>query len=364
MRLTSIITAILVAAALYALIMERDTLRAFAGGTTPETAQLETVQPVADLDAPVSVVVMRSTARPVQSGIVLSGQTEAARLVEVRSETNGLVISEPIRKGQPITAGDTLCSLDSGTRNATLTEMRARLREAQTNYNTAQKLVERGFSSETDAMSRQASFESAQAMVEQAETEISRLTINAPFDGILETDTAELGSLLQPGSPCATLISLNPIKLVGFVPEQDVESLTLGSPAGARLITGQVLSGQVSFLSRSADEVTRTFRVEIEVPNPDMAIRDGVTAEIMIGLEGETGHMIPQSSLTLNDAGKLGIRANVDGITRFMPVTLIRDDAEGVWVSGLPDEIELIVVGQDFVRDGRAIAISYQEDPA
>ncbi|MEM9779180.1 MAG: efflux RND transporter periplasmic adaptor subunit, partial [Pseudomonadota bacterium] len=170
-----------------------------------------------------------------------------------------------------------------------------------------------------------------------------------------------LGSLLQPGGACATLISLNPIKLVGFVPEQDVERLDFGAPAGARLITGQVLSGQVSFLSRSADEVTRTFRVEIQVPNEDQSIRDGVTAEIMIGLDGATGHLVPQSALTLNDTGELGIRANEDGIARFMPVTPIRDDAEGVWISGLPDSVEIIVVGQDFVRDGRKIDVTYKE---
>ena len=234
MRLTSILTAVLVAVALYALIMERDALQAFASGSDP-APQTEVAQAAAgsndETDAPVSVVVMRSEARPVQSGIVLSGRTEAARLVEVRSETTGLVISAPIRKGQAIAAGDMLCSLAPGTREASLSEARAVLREAETNYDTAKKLVERGFSSETDAMARQAAFEGAQAMVDQAETELERLAIKAPFDGILETDTAELGSLLQPGSPCATLISLDPIKLVGFVPEQAVESLTLGSPA-------------------------------------------------------------------------------------------------------------------------------------
>ncbi|MEM7616739.1 MAG: efflux RND transporter periplasmic adaptor subunit, partial [Pseudomonadota bacterium] len=305
MRLTSLLTALLVAVALYALIMERDALRAFANGAdVSEGAVVEPVA-VADPDAAVSVVVLRSEARPVQSGIVLSGQTEAARFVEVRSETTGLVISEPIRKGTPIARGDELCRLDPGTREATLSEARARLLEAETNNSTAQQLSQRGFSSETDAISKQAALESAEAMVEQAEKELQRLTITAPFDGILETDTAELGSLLQPGGACATLISLNPIKLVGFVPEQDVERLDFGAPAGARLITGQVLSGQVSFLSRSADEVTRTFRVEIQVPNEDQSIRDGVTAEIMIGLDGATGHLVPQSALTLNDTGEL-----------------------------------------------------------
>ena len=199
------------------------------------------------------------------------------------------------------------------------------------------------------------------AAVEQAEKELDRLTITAPFNGILETDTAELGTLLQPGGACATLISLDPIHLVGFVPEQVVERLELGSPAGARLVTGQELTGSVSFLSRSADAVTRTFRVEVVVPNTDLAIRDGVTAEILIGLQGETGHLVPQSALTLNDAGELGVRVNDDGKAQFNTVEIIRDVSEGVWLSGLPETVEIIVVGQDFVNDGRAINITYRD---
>lgn len=361
MRLVPILTAVIVAAVLYLVIMERETLRLFAQGAG-EVAEAEADDaslPVPAREA-VSVVVAVSEARPVQSGIALSGRTEAARKVEIRSETIGQVISEPIHKGQSIERGDILCELDPGTRNAALAEAGARLREAQTNLSTAEQLSERGFSSEADLISRQVALESALAAVEQAQKEISRLRITAPFDGILETDTAELGSLLQPGGACATLISLDPIRLVGFVPERDIDKLATGSAASARLITGQILSGRVSFLSRSADEVTRTFRVEIEVPNPDLAIRDGVSAEIRIGLEGETGHLLPQSALTLNDDGQLGVRTNADGIARFMPVTIIRDDPGGVWLGGLPERTEVIVVGQDFVRDGSPIDVTYQ----
>jgi len=364
MRILPILTAIIVAAILYGLIMERERLQDFAGVTPQEdSAEVSEVKEIAARSGneAVSVVVLRSRARPVQSGITVSGQTEAARKVDIRAETTGQVISEPIRKGASIAQGDILCELDPGTRQAQLTEAKARLREAKTNQQTAQKLAERGFSSETETISRQATLESATAAVEQAERELDRLTIVAPFDGVLETDTAELGALLQPGGACATLISLDPIHLVGFVPEQLVERLAIGSPAGARLVTGQELTGAVSFLSRSADEVTRTFRVEVVVPNTDLAIRDGVTAEIVIGFDAETGHLVPQSALTLNDDGILGVRLNQDGVATFRPVEIIRDSADGVWLTGLPEQAEIIVVGQDFVNEGRAINITYKD---
>ena len=125
--------------------------------------------------------------------------------------------------------------------------------------------------------------------------------------------------------------------------------------------SGEV-SGVVSFLSRSADALTRTFRVEIEVPNTDLAIADGQTAEIMIAAEGSLAHLIAQSSLTLNDEGALGVRSvNSENMVEFHPVTLIRDTVDGVWVSGLPEQINIIVVGQEFVRAGVRAEPFYQE---
>lgn len=362
MRLIPLFTAILVALALYAIIMERDTLKALAGdGTTPQEPEAEAVNVSTGDMPPVSIVAMASKSRDIESGIVLRGRTEAARNVDVRSETTGLVISEPLRKGQTVQKGQILCELDTGTRNAQLAEAKARLAEAEANNTAAASLSQKGYTSETAAIGRLAQLESAMAAVEQAEKELSRLQIKAPFSGLLESDTAELGVLLQPGSACATVIALDPIKLVGFVPENGISRLTLGASAGARLVTGEELRGFLTFLSRSADPLTRTFRVEVTVPNPDQNIRDGATAEIYVAFDGETAHLLPQASLTLNDSGQLGVRAAVDNTAKFFPVEIVRDTSEGVLVKGLPEELDIIVVGQEYVVDGRAISVTMRE---
>ena len=362
MRIIPLLTAILVAMALYAMIMERDTLKALAGDST-ETAseEVEVASVTTNEMPPVSVVAMTSVARGIESGIVLRGRTEAARNVDVRSETTGLVISEPLRKGAFVQKDQILCELDTGTRNAQLAEAKATLAEAEANNTAAASLSQKGFTSETAAIGRLAQLESAMALVEQAEKELSRLQIKAPFSGLLESDTAELGVLLQPGSACATVIALDPIKLVGFVPESGIARLTLGAAAGANLLTGEELRGFLTFLSRSADPLTRTYRVEVTVPNPELTIRDGATAEIFIAFDGESAHLLPQASLTLNDQGLLGIRAAVEDEARFYPVEIVRDTADGVLVKGLPDELDIIVVGQEYVIDGRAIAVTMQE---
>ena len=409
MRIIPVITALLVLAGLYLVVFERETLVSFARPTASEESLVAGGDTGTDAaavtgESVVGVVAIRSVAQTIDSAVILRGRTEAARQVTVASETSGLVISEPRRKGAVINAGELLCALDPGTREASLAEARARLaeaqgrvpeaqagvleanarvREAEINLNAAQRLAEDGFASETRLVSAeaameaatagverarsavasaQAGIEAAQAAVASAEREIDRLAITAPFSGLLETDTAELGSLMQPGAPCATIIQLNEVKLVGFVPEAEVSKVNVGAMAGARLTSGDEVQGRVTFLSRSADELTRTFRVEVSVANDDLAISDGQTAEILIASDGRTAHLIAQSTLTLDDDGVLGVRTVGEGnVVQFMPVTLLRDTAEGVWVADLPETVDIITIGQEFVVDGVQVAPTYTE---
>ena len=414
MRLIPVLTAILVTAILYLAVFERDRLLTFARGAPAEdaagaqedsaTGQAEVAAAAPAEAGAVGVVVLRSQARTIDSAVLLRGQTRAMRQVQVRAETTGAVISEPLRKGAFVEPGDVLCKLDPGTREASLAQARAALAEARTrvpeaearlqeakamleeaqiNYNAASKLNAGGYTAETTLLARAAGvrgaeaaiasseagveaarsgIEAAQATVAAAEREISRLTITAPFEGLLESDAAELGSLMQPGSLCAEVIQLDPIKVVGYVPETQVARVALGAMAQARLATGDEVVGKVTFLSRSADPTTRTFEVEITVPNPELSIRDGQTASIGISAEGALAHRVPQSALTLNNEGTLGVRVVLPGdVVGFQPVELLRDTVDGVWLGGLPERADIIVVGQDFVTAGVRVAPSYRE---
>ena len=410
MRLFPILAAIVAAILVYAFVFERDRLTALLPDSADAPSEATAEQPAdgpettQDAGGPVGVVAVKSQARTIDSAVILRGQTEAFRQVELRAETSGQVISDPLRKGAFIDEGQTLCELDPGTRASALAEAksrlaaakasvpeaearveeaRSRLEEARINDNAARRLSEDGFASQTRAaatnaalraaeaavetartglQSARAQIDSAEAAVDAAEKDIERLTITAPFAGVLETDTAELGSLLQAGALCATVIQLDPVHLVGFVPETEVDRVEMGAQATARLSSGGQVEGKVSFLSRQADQTTRTFRVEIRVPNPDLTLRDGQTAEMMIRAAGTKAHLLPQSALTLNDAGTLGVQTvQDDDRATFVPVTLLRDTTNGVWLSGLPDRADVIVIGQEYITDGVRVSPSYEE---
>ena len=413
MRFFSIITAVIVTAALYMVVFERERLLSFAARPGPEETEVSTpeetaeVAPEAEKDdatRTVSVVALRLTAQAIDNAVLLRGRTEAARQVDVRAETSGLVASEPLRKGSSVEASQLLCRIAPGSRLTSLAqveavvpeararlpeaegrvlEAEARLKEAQINDNAAKQLSADGFASEVRVAGTQASvqsalaaletarasvegaragIEAAEANVNAAKLEVEKLEIHAPFSGLLETDTAELGALMQPGQLCATIIQLNPIKLVAFVPETEVSKISVGATAGGRTTAGQEMRGLVTFLSRSSDPETRTFRVEITVNNDDLTLRDGQTAEILIGAEGERAHLLPSSALTLNGDGALGVQTVAEGdLAEFIEVEILRDTTEGVWVSGLPAEVAVIVTGQEYVTSGVAVRPTYQE---
>ncbi|OUS04963.1 hypothetical protein A9Q96_12715 [Rhodobacterales bacterium 52_120_T64] len=352
MRLFPILVSIAVAIAIYFFVMERDLLKSFSANAEVEVA---TVEETLERSDSVSVVAQHSIEQDVQSGIILRGRTEAARRVDVRAQTSSLVISEPLRKGTLVEQDQLLCSLDAGIRSAQLAEAKARLADADISATNAADLAERGFGPETAVVSKQAGLRAAQSGVMQIEQEITRLEIRAPFAGLLETDSAELGTLMQPGSLCATVIDLKTVKLVGFATETDINRIELGAFAGADLVSGKRVLGTVTFLSRSSDPVTRTFRVEITVDNADLSIRDGETAEIGIALAGEKGHLLPQHVLTLNTNGTLGVRVAENGIAHFMPITILRDGPEGIWLAGLPKVVDVITVGLEFTVEGSKI---------
>ena len=309
----------------------------------------------------ISVLAIQSEAQEITNGIILRGETAASKVLSVKAETEGAVISQPLRKGTFVKEGELLCELEIGTKQAAVSEAKARLAEAEANNTASANLVKKGFASETTAISREASLESAVANLERAEKALADTKITAPFDGFLESDTAELGDFLQPGVPCATVLSLDPIKLTGFATETQVARIQLDALAGARLIDGREVLGKVTFVSRSADPVTRTFLVEVLVENQDLSIRDGSSADIFIALSGTKGHLVPSSSLTLNGEGEIGVRVAENGEARFIPITIIRDDKDGMWIEGLGDTADVIVLGQEYVTDGTAIEVTYRE---
>jgi multidrug efflux system membrane fusion protein len=136
------------------------------------------------------------------------------------------------------------------------------------------------------------------------------------------------------------------------VSEQDVGQISDGGDASVKLVTGETVPGKVSFISTMADPATRTFAVEVTVPNPDNKLRDGVSADMHIPVKQLKAAKISPGILVLNDSGVVGVRAVDHGTVHFIPVKQVSDNPDGMLVTGIPDGTAVITVGQQFVTEG------------
>jgi multidrug efflux system membrane fusion protein len=304
----------------------------------------------------VSVQVVNSVSAPQPRTIVLRGRTEADNVVEVRAETYGRVTKTPAEKGSTIKVGDMIAVIDPSDRAARLAEAKALLQQRKAESDAAKRLAEKGFTPKLNLSEIAANLALAQAQVTAMEIEISHLSIESPIDGVLDERAIEIGSYLQLADPVATIIDLDPIVLVGFATERDVGQLEIGGAAQAKLLDGREVAGKLRFISSRAEQATRTFRVEVEVSNADYAIRDGLSAELVIPVDAVPAHRVSPAILTLGPSGEVGVKlVDEANKVRFTPVEILREDPSGLWITGLAQQARMIVVGQDFVLEGQVV---------
>jgi multidrug efflux system membrane fusion protein len=299
------------------------------------------------------VRVAHLVAKPQRVEIVLRGRTEAKHIVDIRAETGGRVIAVPVEKGQRVQKGDVLCQLSDDSRSERVSQAQAAFAKASIDYDGAQRLKKDGLLSATAIAASKSALESARAALSAATLEVEHLQMRAPFAGFVEDRPAEIGALLERGSICARLFDETSLLATGQASEREVQSLSLGLPVMVQLSNGARVDGKVSFIGREADPQTRTYRIEATLDTAGKELRDGITAQITIPLQEVIAHHITPAVLALDDAGKVGVRIiNAEQRVEFHHVQVVRETADGVWITGLPKEIDLITVGQEMVADG------------
>lgn len=293
----------------------------------------------------------------------LSGRTENKRTIQVRAEVGGLVLDRPVELGDKVSENDPLCVLEQEEREARVREAKDLFREAQLEYAGQKSLRAGGLQIERQIAAAKARTTQAEALVIQRENELERATIKAPFAGSIEEIHVETGDLMQPGAVCATLIDLDPMKVIARASEKEVHHFEVGTEAQARLPSGDVVGGEVTFIGLQSDQNTRSFTVEMLVDNPDFAIRSGLTAELLVPLETYSAHKVPVALLALLDDGGIGVRIVGDGDrVEFVPIEIVSEEPSGVWVTGLPEIVTLITVGQEFVVVGEVVAVEFERE--
>lgn len=311
---------------------------------------------------PVAVAVTTSKAETVTQFYQAEGQALPDRDTKMRAETSGDIAEVLVAKGQDVLAGDVIARFDPTTNNADANRAAEALAQAQREFDNAEQLLDRGVATTDRVVQARAALASAQAQVAAVEQAAKALTITAAFDGRIETLNLDEGEFVSTGTEVGRLVDITPLTVAIQVPQQSLTRLSVGQPATVRFITGEERAGIVTFVGTSAASETRTFLAEIEVENADGAIPAGISAEVIIPTGEVTAHFLSPSIVSLDAEGALGIKTvNADNVVAFFEIQVVKAQIDGIWVTGLPDSVTIITVGQGFVNEAETVAPMSEE---
>ena len=303
-----------------------------------------------------SVQVEQYEAKTIIPELIIHGQTAPNRSVEIKAEIAGKVLKINAREGDYVKKDQIIIEIDPRDKKEQLDQAKALLKQRKVEHQANQSLIGQGLQNKTRLAESEALLASANAQVTALTIDLNASKIKAPFSGILENRHVEVGSYLRVADPVISLLDYNPFIVKAYAAEKDLMLIQTGSKAKAKLINGSVLDGTIRFVSSTANDASRTFAVELEIQNLSERQANGVTADISIPLQPTNGIFISPALLTLNEKGLLGAKyVGEDNRVIFSPVQLIKAEATGVWISGLPNPVDLIVVGQSFVSTGEKV---------
>lgn len=304
---------------------------------------------------PVAVTVRTSIAESVTLYFQAEGQAQPDRDTALRAESSGDVAEVLVNKGDDVLQGEIIARLTTNRVQADLRrEIEAR-DSAQREFDNANELRDRGVATVDRVTEARAALAAAEADVAAAQEALESTNIVAPFNGRIETLSLDEGEYISAGSDVGRIVDNQPLTVALQVPQQALNRIKNGQTAEVNFITGEEREGSVTFVSTSASAETRTFLAEIEVPNTDGAIPAGISAEISIPTGTEKAHFVTPSVVSLSPDGATGVKAVEDGKVIFYEIQVVRAEVDGIWVTGLPDTAQIIIIGQGFVRDGEAI---------
>ena len=324
----------------------------------------KSANPAAAERAPVAaprfkVAVIQTSSQMHRRRVVLSGRTEADKRVWAVARASGVVVELKVRRGSVVKAGDVLAVLSDEAREAQVMQAKARLEQRKFEATARLKLIETGSYPAINKPQLQAELRAAEAGLAQAEAEQKKGEILAPISGVVNEVPVEIGQALQvmmQGANVAEVIGLDPMLAVVEVAERQLAGVSVDGRAEVKLVTGRAAEGRIRFVSKRASAGTRTYRVDVEVANPDLTIPDGITCEVDLLLAAVPAARVPQSALVFSSKGELGIRhVQPDGTVAFAPVAVVEDAPGAIWLAGIPDGARVIVQGQEFVREGEPV---------
>lgn len=299
--------------------------------------------------------------KTIEMHLPLSGKTMADETLQLINTYPGRITKLPVEKGRFIKKGNSILQVDTRTLKAQIEQAGLLVTQKQLELDGIKKLNAGNLTSKVNLAQAETDLASAKATKEALLIDLENANVTAPFSGILNTLNVQEGQVLAAGAAIGTLVSVNPIKVSVNIPQNKIQFIKLGTQGNIRLESGYEAQGFVSYISTTANESSRTISVEMQVDNPNNAIPAGLTAAVDFVLDDQRAHAFSPALLTLDDSGRTAVKTiSIDNTVVVSTVEIIKSERDQVWVRGLPDNVNIITVGQGFVSAGDKVEAHYQ----
>lgn len=325
------------------------------------------------------VKVFKVQRQKISEKLFYTGVIEAWNKINLTPDIGGKIARIHVEEGDRVEKGQLLAELDTRAVRLQLDQAQAALAVAEANYNDAQKNMERMERlKKEDAASDQQyekvklAYEAADAQLKQARAAVNlaRYSLDvslmkAPFSGVVASKNAEVGDVINPmmggfspTSGVLTLMDFSRVKIEIDATQQDVARIKKGQSAQLKVtaLPNRIFQGRVSMVNITADPVSKKFRVEVNVDNPDLALRPNTFGEVSLEVSThEHALVIPQKAVLEN---KYVFRVKNDNTVERVELNLGLQNSDRIEVINGLKEGDLVVVEGNFgLEDGTQIEI-------
>jgi multidrug efflux system membrane fusion protein len=291
-------------------------------------------------------------ASQINDTVELYGRTEPDRISTLKAQIFGKVEAVLAKRGSTVTKGQIIAQLSLDSLPSELSRSKALLQQRQIEYNGAKRLNADGYQGEVQLSTALANLESVKADIKRLEIDMAHKVVRAPFDGVLNTRYVEQGDYVKSGDKIAMVADLSPLVVRAYVTENQIEKLKVGQEADIRLLKKTAIKGQVRYIASVADEATNTFKIEITIENANNQLLAGLSSEVNIALDEVAAIKISPALLALDEQGNIGVKTVINKTVKFTDINIVKSENDGIWLSGLGEQADIITLGQGFVRAG------------
>lgn len=298
--------------------------------------------------------------------VEVQGNVDTNQNIVLNGEFSGVLTNIFVKEGQQVSKGQVLAKIDDGGLSSQVAQQETQLALAKTTFERQERLWEQKIGSEIQYLQAKANYEATENAVNQLRSQLSKTQIRAPFSGVIDAVISEPGQLVIPGqTPIIRLLNLNDMYVKASIPENYLKNIKKGSQVIVYLRSiNKEFDGTVRQVSNYINPNTRSFDIEIAIPNDDGLVKPNLIATVKVNdYQSDEAIVIPESILQENAAGEMiaytyiAINDSIGEAKRTLIEPGRSYDNQVEVINGLKEGDLIIYEGAKTLRDGQKVII-------